>query len=66
MGWLGMKNGDLLQQAAEYEFDALATTDAKMEREQDLDNLLLTIVLLKAGRNRLADLQPLVSKVLPV
>ena len=65
MGWLGTENGELLQQAAAYEFDALVTTDAKIEKEQDLDNLPLTVVLLKAGRNRFADLQPLIREVLP-
>ena len=65
MGWAGMKNGVLLQQAADYGFDALVTTDAKMEREQDTDHLPITVVLLSARRNRLADLQPLTPRILP-
>lgn len=65
MGWGGTKNGALLEQAAGYGFDALVTTDARMGREQDPDDLPVNVVLLRARRNRLADLQPLVPKILP-
>lgn len=65
MGWVGVENGALLRRAAEYEFDALVTSDAKMEQEQDVRNLPITVVLLKAHRNRLTDLQPLVPKIVP-
>src|ERR671910_748709 len=53
-GWGGMEKR---------EFDALITMDQGIPHQQDLREVDLTIVLLEAPSNRLADLAPLVEKV---
>lgn len=54
-------NGELLA-AAQGEFDALVTMDRNIPFQQNLANVDLTIVLLEAPSNRLADLVPLVDE----
>jgi len=57
-----MENGELIE-AAQREFDALVTMDRGMPHQQNLQGVDLTIVLLEAPSNRLADLTPFVEKV---
>lgn len=65
MGWSGVKNGQLLS-LAEAEFDVLITVDRNLSFQQNLTRFDLAIVVLQAPSNRLADLKPLVPKVLTV
>jgi predicted nuclease of predicted toxin-antitoxin system len=64
-GWGGKQNSELLQLASE-EFDAFLTADQNLEHQQDLSNLPISVVVLVAPSNRLADLVPLVPKLLLV
>lgn len=63
MGWAGMKNGDLLR-AAQGRFDAFVTVDRNLSFQQNLPALDVAVVILVAATNRLADLRPLVPKLL--
>lgn len=66
MGWLGARNGDLIRRAAALGFDALITADANIGYQQNLAHLPLTIIVLRANRTRLQELQPLVPMVLSI
>ncbi len=60
--WSGKRNGELLGMA-EKEFDASLTTDKGIPHQQNLADIGLTIVLLRAKSNDYADLSPLMDEV---
>ena len=61
-GWHGKENGELLRIAAN-EFDALITMDQGIPNQQNLSEIKIGIIVLKAESNRFEDLAPLISKV---
>jgi len=63
MGWSTTKNGDLLALAAK-EFDVFVTVDRNLAFQQNLPAFSIAVIVLRAKTNRLADLQPLVPKLL--
>jgi hypothetical protein len=63
MGWSSIKNGELLALAAR-EFDVFVTVDRNLSFQQNLDVLPITVIVLSAPTNRLADLRPLVPRLL--
>ena len=63
MGWAGAGNGLLLSLAARAGFDAMITVDRGIEHQQNLDALPIPVVIMLAARNRLAELQPLVPRI---
>jgi hypothetical protein len=63
MGWGGVKNGKLLA-LAEKHFDVFITVDKGFAHEQNLAKFNLAIFLLRASRNSLKRLQPLVPAVI--
>jgi hypothetical protein len=63
LGWAGTKNGELLDRASE-SFDAFLTIDTNLPYQQALERFSISVVLLRARSNRLADLEPLVPEVL--
>ncbi|MDE0045680.1 MAG: hypothetical protein OXU19_07425 [bacterium] len=63
MGWAGTPNGLLLSRAAAENFKALVTVDRGIEHQQNISALPISIIIMLAPRNRLAELQPLVPKV---
>jgi hypothetical protein len=65
IGWAGLKNGKLLSRAQE-DFDVLITMDGSMDSQQNLPEIKLAIVALRARSNRLADTGPLMPKVLAI
>lgn len=65
MGWAGIKNGQLLA-LAEQEFDIFITVDRNLSFQQNLPQFNIAVVVLHASSNRLADLKPLVPKVLEI
>ena len=65
VGWAGLKNGKLLARA-EQKFDVLITMDGSMASQQNLAQIHLAIVALRAPSNRLQDTSPLMPKVLAV
>jgi predicted nuclease of predicted toxin-antitoxin system len=66
IGWAGVKNGQLLQQAAAAGFDVLISMDGSLATQQNLAQLKWAIVILRAPTNRLEDTSPLMSQVLAV
>ena len=65
MGWAMIKNGDLLS-LAEKHFDVFVTVDRNLSFQQNLVSFTIAVVVLRARTNRLADLRPLVPKLLAV
>ena len=63
MGWTTIVNGRLLALAAE-QFDVFVTVDRNLSFQQNLVAFSIAVVVLRAKTNRLADLKPLVPKLL--
>jgi predicted nuclease of predicted toxin-antitoxin system len=63
MGWAGIKDRELLVLAAAV-FDVFITADRNLSFQQNLSPFDLALIVLQAQSNRLADLKPLVPKVL--
>ena len=61
-GWSGVLNGELLRRA-DGEFDAFVTMDRGIEYQQDLTDLSIRIVVVRAFSNKLSDLSPLVPSI---
>lgn len=64
VGWAGKENGELLRAAAGAGFDALVTVDKGFEFQQNIETLPLTVAIMKAGGNRLEDLEPMIPVAL--
>jgi predicted nuclease of predicted toxin-antitoxin system len=62
MGWSGIKNGQLLAKAAE-SFDCLLTVDANLQYQQASSSLLVSVLVVRAHTNQLADLVILAPKI---
>jgi hypothetical protein len=65
MGWSGLKNGELLTQAAAL-FDVLVTADQNLEYQQNLDTLPIAVAVLVARSNRIEQLRPLLPRLVEV
>jgi hypothetical protein len=63
MGWTSVKNGELLALAAK-QFEVFVTVDRNLAFQHDPSSLRMPVFILRARTNRLADLRPLVPKVL--
>jgi hypothetical protein len=63
MGWVALKNGELLAFAAE-RFDVFITVDRNLSFQQSLVSYNVAVVVLHARTNRLADLQLLILELL--
>jgi len=63
IGWAGIKNGQLLARAEQQGFDVLSM-DGSLAAQQNLANLHLAVVVLRAVSNRLEDTSPLMPQVL--
>ena len=60
----GLKNGVLLAAAEAADFEILITTDQEIPYQQNLDGRRISILILCAPTNRLADLKRLVPAAL--
>jgi len=65
MGWAAKKNGELLK-LAESEFDVFLTVDRNLAFQQNLSHFNIAVLVLHVASNRLADLKPLVPRILSV
>jgi hypothetical protein len=63
MGWAGSKNGELLTHASE-QFDVFVTVDRNLSSQLVPAAFSIAIIVLASKNNRLADLKPLVQKLL--
>jgi hypothetical protein len=64
MGWSGKKNGELLKLMAQQAFEVFLTVDQNLRFQQNLSGAGVGIIVLVAATNRLADLLPLIPRVL--
>lgn len=64
--WAGLKNGELLQRAADGGFDVFVTADQNLQFQQNLVGARLGVVVLAARSTALEDLLPLVPAALGV
>jgi hypothetical protein len=62
-GWKGLENGNLLREAA-HTFGVFVTVDSNLVHQQQLPRFDIAVIVLQARKNRLVDLQPLVSTLL--
>jgi predicted nuclease of predicted toxin-antitoxin system len=65
MGWQTIKNGELMRLASG-NFDVFVTVDRNLSFQQNLSAYSFSIIVLAAKTNRLADLRPLIPKLLEV
>jgi predicted nuclease of predicted toxin-antitoxin system len=63
MGWASIENGELLALAAQA-FDVFVTVDRNLAFQQNRSALPIPVIILRARTNRLAELKPLVPKLL--
>ena len=63
MGWTTIKNGELLALAAG-QFEVFVTVDRNLSFQQNLVSYSIAVIVLRAKTNRLADLKPLMPKLL--
>lgn len=63
MGWTAIKNGELLALTAAH-FDVFVTVDRNLAFQQNLGELQIAVIVLRAKSNRLNDLKPLVPGLL--
>ena len=63
MVWTSIKNGALLTVASQH-FDVFLTVDRNLCFQQNLHTFSIAVVVLQAKTNRLADLRPLIPKLL--
>jgi len=63
-GWAGLKNGELLQRAAETGYEVFVTADQNLEFQQNIAHSGLFVLVLVAPSNALEDLLPLVPNLL--
>ena len=61
-GWGSLKNGQLLR-AAQAEFDAMVTMDRGIPHQQNLREISLGIVIVRAYSNRRQDVAPFIPQV---
>lgn len=64
MGWLGKKNGELLELMSRHGFEALITIDKNLYQQQNLLRLQARVLLLRVFNNRLATLRALMPQLL--
>ncbi|HWB52701.1 MAG TPA: DUF5615 family PIN-like protein [Tepidisphaeraceae bacterium] len=62
MGWSGISNGQLLQRAAEENFDAMISIDRGIEYEQG--HLPCAVVILMVKSNNIERIRPLIPDLL--
>jgi hypothetical protein len=62
-GLASKRNGDLLR-VAEQEFDVFLTVDQKLQDQQNLSAFNIAVIVSVAPNNTLAELRPLMPKVL--
>jgi hypothetical protein len=63
MGWSGISNGQLLS-LIRGQFDAFITVDSNLAYQQNLANLPVAVVVLRAASNKIEDIRPLLPALL--
>lgn len=63
LGWAGVRNGELLPQAAIEGFDAFVTADQNLAYQQNVAHAGLGVIVTVARSNRVADILPLAPSI---
>lgn len=63
MGWLGAKNGELLELMLQHNFDLLITNDKNLYYQQKITSLKVCILNISAKTNRYADVMELMDLI---
>ncbi len=63
MGWLGKKNGELLELLTENNFKLFVTVDRNLAYQQNLTRFTVTIFVLRAKNNTRKTLRLLIPKI---
>jgi predicted nuclease of predicted toxin-antitoxin system len=63
MGWLGKKNGELLELAVFNQFDVFMTLDKNLKHQQTIHKFEIKFIVLLAIDSKLETLQPFIEKV---
>jgi hypothetical protein len=63
-GWSSKRNGELLKLMVSEGFEALLTVDQNIEFQQNLKELRIGVVVVRARTNRMKELRPLVPEIL--
>jgi hypothetical protein len=61
-GWSGKTNGDLLR-LMQGQFEVFVTIDSNLLSQQNLTNLPIGLIVLRAKSNKFEDIEPLVSSI---
>lgn len=64
IGWAGLENGDLLDQAVKAGFEVLVTMDNNLVHQQNIAGFRIAVVALRARSNRLEDTRALMPDLL--
>ena len=64
MGWQGLKNGELFDNASAHGFEVVITNDSGVEHEQNRATLPVSVLFLSALSNRIEDIRPLLPQIL--
>lgn len=64
MGWGGIGNGQLLALAAQHGFDVVLTKDLGIPNQQNVDQLPVALVVIRAPSNSIEILRPMVPSIL--
>jgi hypothetical protein len=62
-GWSGLANGALLRRAEAAGFTVLLTADQNLPYQQNVPSSGMAVIVLKARRNRIEDLRPLIPGI---
>jgi len=62
-GWTAITNGELLALASK-EFDVFVTVDGNLAFQQNIVSFSISVIVLAARTSRLADLRPLIPRLL--
>ena len=63
LGWHGCRNGALLNALLAEGFTALVTIGRNLAYQQNVPALGVVVIVLRAARNRLSDLRPMLPEV---
>lgn len=63
-GWAGIKNSPLLALATKFGFEVFLTSDRGLEFQQNLADVGIGIIVLRASSNAIEDIRPLLPSAL--
>lgn len=66
MGWIGIKNGELMQLLSQYNFDYWIVVDKNIPYQHNTKDISFTIIVLNIFRNTLKSIQTILPKILGV